>query len=256
MGSFDHSYFDVESAHSIGIWQEDDTIVAVATYEDKPGSAYLFIDPCYNFLRKEMISYAKKKLSREGKFRVLIPDWDRDFQRVASQLGFMATTKGEEVAVIDIIEGSTDYTLPSEYTIQSVSEECDLYKLNRLMWRGGNHEGEAPAAEEDIRGRRLMAITRPHINTDLNIIVVAPDGEYASYCGMWHLPDSDYAQSEPVATDPSHRRKGLGRAAVLEGVKRCGALGAQQAYVGSSQQFYYSIGFSPLPGLSWWEERA
>jgi predicted N-acetyltransferase YhbS len=47
----------------------------------------------------------------------------------------------------------------------------------------------------------------------------------------------------PVATDPQYRRMGLGRAAVLEGVRRCAALGARRAYVGSDQAFYQALGF-------------
>ena len=40
--------------------------------------------------------------------------------------------------------------------------------------------------------------------------------------------------------------KGLGKAVVLEAVKRCGQMGAKTALVGSSQQFYYNIGFYPI----------
>jgi predicted N-acetyltransferase YhbS len=82
---------------------------------------------------------------------------------------------------------------------------------------------------------------------------VAPDGEFVSYCGMWYEPGTGYALVEPVATDPRYRRMGLGRAAVLEAVRRCGVLGARQAFVGSSQQFYYSIGFYPCCNETFWE---
>ena len=81
------------------------------------------------------------------------------------------------------------------------------------------------------------------VKSELCILVVAPSGDYASYCGMWYDPATAYALVEPVATDPDYRKLGLGKAAVLEGIRRCGALGATQAYVGSSQQFYYQIGF-------------
>lgn len=57
---------------------------------------------------------------------------------------------------------------------------------------------------------------------------------------------------EPVATDPDYRKLGLGKAAALEGVKRCRDLGAKVAFVGSSQQFYYNIGFRPYSTKTWW----
>lgn len=56
----------------------------------------------------------------------------------------------------------------------------------------------------------------PHLNRDLNITVVAPNGECTAYCGIWYDPATDYAYVEPVCTDPDHRRRGLERTAVLE----------------------------------------
>ncbi|MCL2884708.1 MAG: GNAT family N-acetyltransferase, partial [Oscillospiraceae bacterium] len=75
----------------------------------------------------------------------------------------------------------------------------------------------------------------------------------AAYCGTWKDPASAVALVEPVATDPDYRMRGLGKAAVLEAVRRCGTRGAKQAYVGSSQQFYYNIGFRPALTSTWWE---
>jgi hypothetical protein len=34
------------------------------------------------------------------------------------------------------------------------------------------------------------------------ILVIAPDGRGAAFCGMWHLPGTQYAIVEPVATAP------------------------------------------------------
>jgi len=78
---------------------------------------------------------------------------------------------------------------------------------------------------------------------DLNVVVVAPDGNFVSYCGMWFEPVHSIAYVEPVATDPDYRRTGLGRAAVLEGIRRCGEMGARVAWVGSTMPFYRSLGF-------------
>ncbi len=70
---------------------------------------------------------------------------------------------------------------------------------------------------------------------------------------MWYIPGSEYAYVEPVFTLPEYRRRGLGKAAVLEGLKRCSKLGAKYAIVLSSQQFYYSIGFYPIQNETWWQ---
>jgi len=45
----------------------------------------------------------------------------------------------------------------------------------------------------------------PHVNLKHKIAVVAPNGEFVSYCGMWYENNTDYALVEPVATDPQYR---------------------------------------------------
>lgn len=45
---------------------------------------------------------------------------------------------------------------------------------------------------------------------------------------------------------------GLASAAVLEGIRRCGALGATVAYVGSDQPLYRSIGFTKVYNSECW----
>ena len=52
--------------------------------------------------------------------------------------------------------------------------------------------------------------------------------------------------------DPDYRRKGLGRAAVMEGVRRGGAQGATVAYVGTAKPFYLALGFRQLYNCSVW----
>jgi len=52
---------------------------------------------------------------------------------------------------------------------------------------------------------------------------------------------------EPVATHPEHQGKGIGKAIILEGLKRLKELGAKTAYVSTrglnQSKFYKSVGF-------------
>lgn len=47
---------------------------------------------------------------------------------------------------------------------------------------------------------------------------------------------------------------GLGKAVVLEGIKRVYEMGARFVLVGSSQQFYYSIGMRPFANATKWKK--
>jgi predicted N-acetyltransferase YhbS len=244
---------ETENLSKIGIWEDDGEIVALATYEEKPGSIYFCIEPEYHSLKEEMLDYAREHLCDEqGKLKVLINNVDSELQKIATAKGFVATQDIEGNSVYDIDMERKAYSLPDGYSIISLADDFDIVKFDRVLWRGFNHEGDPPATEADLADRRT-SISGPHLNLDLCILVVAPDGEYASYCGMWYDSETQYALVEPVATDPDHRMLGLGRAAVLEGVRCCGQLGAEQAYVGSSQKFYYQIGFRPVPTSTFWE---
>jgi predicted N-acetyltransferase YhbS len=69
---------------------------------------------------------------------------------------------------------------------------------------------------------------------------------------MWYETKNRIAYVEPVATDPAFRRMRLGKAAVLEGIRRYGELGAHVAYVGSDQAFYQALGFRTVFTSNCW----
>jgi GNAT superfamily N-acetyltransferase len=251
--AFSLQYLDTANISKIGVWESDGEIVALAAYESAPGTIYFGIDKEYSFLKKDILLYTRDNLRNpENKLKVLIKNSDREFQIIASALGFTPSQETEPHSVIDIDLDRLHYTLPPGYSILSLADDFDLIKFHRVLWNGFNHEGEAPTTEVELAHRKY-SISGPDLNLDQCILVAAPDGNYASFCGMWHEPGTDYTYVEPVATDPKYRKLGLGKAAVLEGVRRCGLAGAKKAFVGSSQQFYYRIGFHPIPAGTFWE---
>ena len=251
-----HGYLDKDGLPHIGLWEENGEIVAVATYDCDLGKAFLLTNKNYRHLWEEMLSYAKGALVKDGDFKVLILDGEMEIQEAAIRNGFYPTQDKECDAIYPIDVNNIHYTLPEGFTITSMAETFDLYKYGQVLWRGFNHEinGEGEFSLADERNGKV-GFDRPNVNLDLKIAVVAPNGDFVSYCGMWQDSESKCALVEPVATDPAYRKMGLGKAAVLEAVRRCGTLGAQRALVGSSQQFYYNIGFRPYATSTWWEQK-
>ncbi len=130
-----------------------------------------------------------------------------------------------------------------------MADDNDLPKVHRALWRGFNHPGEPPA--DGIEWRVKMQ-SGPHFRKDLTIVTEAPNGDFASFAGLWFEPVNGFGYVEPVATDPDYRRMGLGTAAVLEGIRRCGELGATVAYVGTDKPFYLAMGFQKLYTSNCW----
>lgn len=251
-----HGYLDKSAVGRIGLWEDTGQLVGVATFDCGLGGAFCLTLPEYTFLKKEMLLYAKEKLSKDGEFGVMISDKDTAFQDVAAELGFIATTQKENDALFYLDKTSTDYELPEGFCITSMKETFNLEQYYRVLWKGFNHEVNGEGAfeftEEDEQDARNEML-RPNVDLNLKIAVVAPDGNFVSYCGMWYDPEAGFAVIEPVATDPDYRKLGLGKAAVLEGIRRVGEQGAKVALVGSSQQFYYSIGMRPYSTATLWK---
>ena len=243
-------YMNKEKTDKIGVWEDSGKIIGLVTYEDDVGDAYFCVDPAYGDIKEEMFCHAAENLCKEGRLRALISDMDGELKRIARRYGFVPTQNRQYVAEVDI--DFARYMLREGFSVISINEGFEVQKFNRLLHRGFNHEGPAPEDEESLSMRR-RSVSSPNTVGELNILITAPNGDYAAYCGLWHTEGSAYALVEPVCTDPDYRRMGCGRAAVSESVLRAGRRGAKKAYVGSAQQFYYSIGFAPAFSETWWE---
>lgn len=237
----------------IGIWEDNGKIIALATFELCLGEVYFCIDPSYNFLIEEMLLYAEKSLSKDGVIKIIIDDNDREFQKIALDKGYFANQEREHVSVLDL-NNKIQYNLPDGYKIISMADGWDFYQYNKVMWRGFDHEGEPSQDKGSIEWRKTM-LSSPHIIPELILSVIAPNGDYVSHCGIWYKHNTNYAYVEPVATDPNYRKLGLGKAVVLKAALEAQHLGAKKAYVCSSQQFYYRIGFYPASTETWWEKK-
>jgi GNAT superfamily N-acetyltransferase len=250
---FSLPYMNQEKLNTIGLWEEDNKLVALVTYEEWAGGAYFIIKPGYEFLTAEMIEYAEKNLSYENKLWVCVLNTDVPMQKLMQSRGYFPGQKREPNSIFDISAERLQYTIPEGFQVISFADEFEWKKYNRVLWNGFNHDGDPPETDEQQKIREI-SLSGPHNDLSLKIAIVAPDGNYASYCGMWYEEETSCCFVEPVATDPTYRRKGCGRAAVLEGIKRCADRGAKEAYVGSDQIFYYRIGFRPLPAYTFWEK--
>jgi predicted N-acetyltransferase YhbS len=240
--------------NSIGVWEAGGKIVGVVHPEHSMGTAYFEIDPAYGDLKEAMLRYAEEFLSTlsDGvrQLRVYINDQDDDFQSAASEMGYVKGDECEPMSHFVIPDPFPPVSLPAGFRLKSLDEENDLSKVDRVLWRGFNHGDEPP--KDGIKKREFMQ-SAPNFRKDLNIVVEAPDGNFVSYCGMWYEPVNAIAYVEPVATDPDYRRMGLGGAAVLEGVRRCGEMGATVACVGTAKPFYLSLGFRQVYNRSVWQ---
>lgn len=95
-------------------------------------------------------------------------------------------------------------------------------------------------------------MTAPGYDPALDTVVVAPDGRFAAFVMAWIDPRSGVANFEPVGTRPEFRRLGLGRACLIEALRRVQAQGMIRAHVSmriddaGNREFYEAAGFRQI----------
>jgi len=95
----------------------------------------------------------------------------------------------------------------------------------------------------------LHLMQAPDYQPSLDVVVVTPDGTFASFALAWADAALGIGEFEPVGTHPAYRRLGLGHAAMREGLRRLRTRGMSQATLccdamnGGNIAFYQGLGF-------------
>ncbi|HEY9076224.1 MAG TPA: GNAT family N-acetyltransferase [Anaerolineaceae bacterium] len=256
-----HPWLDTAALDKIGIWEDNGEVVGAVTYESRLGEAFFQFHPAYRHLRTEMLDYAEANLAgtsgKDGSRHLgaFINNFDREFLDLVQHRGYSKDElETRSMCCWEIPDPFPSIILPPGFRLTSLAEKCDWSKVHRVLWRGFNHPGEPPTGEGELESRRRLFDT-PKARRDLKIAVTAPNGDFTAFCGMFIEPINRFCYVEPVATDPDYRRMGLGKAAVLEGIRRCALLGAEMAHVGNDLPIYRSIGFQPVFYSECWVKR-
>lgn len=236
-----HPEFDNNISDKIGIWVDENELVALATYDHSLGESIFITDAKYKFLEESMLKYCIENYMDGNGLGIAINDVNKESIELLKRYGFVMNKDEENVLEINLETVDLEYVIPENIMISNVKNLDDVFNYNKVLWHGFNHVGDIPEDEETIAKFRKM-LSAPQNNFHLN--VVAKDGDkWVAFCGCWYDKNTDYAYVEPVCTVPEYRGKEIGKAVVLENLKRCKELGAKKAYVISSNEFYINLGF-------------
>jgi mycothiol synthase len=245
------------------IWETADGQMAAVLNRESAGAAFLQVHPARRTpeLEAEMLEVAERHLaiSRPGgrrKLWVMAMEGDRVRREVLMRRGY---TRQAPVGCDHRRPMSgpiPDVPLAAGYSIRSLSGPEDLPARSWVSWRA--FHPEAPAEEYNGWEWYRNVQRAPLYRQELDLVAVAPDGAFASFCTIWYDEVTGTAYYEPVGTAPEHQRRGLGRAVMMEGLRRLKDLGAVLAAVGSAaphaRAFYNSIGFVESDLARPWEK--
>lgn len=145
-------------------------------------------------------------------------------------------------------------SLEDEFTFPGLPEgfnfRASLYD-NEVRARVAIHHAAFGTQNVTVEGYHRVR-SAPTYHPHLDIVVTAPDGQFAAFCICWLDMVNKIGQFEPVGTHPNFQRQGLGHAIMQEGMRRMQAAGMERAIVTSalfsaaSTEFYASLGFQPV----------
>jgi GNAT superfamily N-acetyltransferase len=118
------------------------------------------------------------------------------------------------------------------YTVRPLGDGLEL--LERCYASGlGFHQDDIHVARDnrDQPDWYHSIQSAPLYRRDLDIVAVASDGSIGAFCTIWFDDVTRTAYFEPVATVPAHRRQGLAKAVILEGLHRLQHMGCKVAFV-------------------------
>jgi ribosomal protein S18 acetylase RimI-like enzyme len=249
-----HEHTRHEAARRIRLWFEGDELVGWAWLEPPAGLDFL-IHPDH----------------RSGALLAEMLDWLEEGARAAVETGTAVSELSvfaieHDTATVDILEQrgyrKTDHydvhttrpldselpnvVLPDGFAVRHMRGEGDLARRVDV-----HRAAFAPSklTEESYRNVMRSAAYRP----DLDMVVVAPDGAFASYCLCWYDAANGVGEFEPVGTHPDYQRRGLARAVSAAALHRLRELGADTAIVYYSWEgaglLYESLGFREITRL-------
>ncbi len=132
--------------------------------------------------------------------------------------------------------------LPTGFSVRAVGGPQEWQRRVDL------HRAAFHPSRVTLPAYRHLRATPPY-RPDLDLVAVAPNGDFVAYCLLWYDERTRVGAYEPVGAHPDWRRLGVTRATLAEGLRRLRALGAERATVLTSDEnipairLYESIGF-------------
>lgn len=240
------------------LWETAGGQIVGAAIPDGPGDLALQIHPEYRALEESILDWAEEHLAKtnENGQRELVTwafEWDAERRDRLARRGYIPRPAwfwhNRRRAVSDPVP---DLPLAEGYTLRSVCDtDCDVecwVACSNLVF-GQSYQPEF---------HRNFQRYSPSHNYALHLVAEAPDGTFAAFAGLTVEAANRYATFEPVGTHPDHRRKGLARAVMFEGIRRLQALGTvDTVYVANwgtadAGKLYASVGLELYTTTAAW----
>ncbi len=254
-GDIPHFYSGLRE-HDLGelvrVWRRDGEIVAwAAVYPEQHVMDFLH-HPKDREAADAAVEWAIQTYADQGgsgDLETEAAEGDASRQHLLSQHGFAESGNPYVVTRRPLSDQVPDISSPG-YTVRAVTGLHEAAALAEVH----NHSFRRQWTEESYR-RRMQA---PDYEPERELVVEAADGSLAAFCVIWFDDVNAVGLFEPVGVHDAHRRRGLGKAVMAEGLRRMAAAGMTAAEVvyeegnQGAKALYTSMGFARhLRSVGW-----
>ena len=235
----------------VHLWEDEAGQLLAFALFDPPASCDMLVHPDWRSgdLERDQLAWieaaARKWCERAGTIpEITVGSLDGDPRRLALlvQRGYGKQSSSSLHLWRPLDEPIADPQPPPHYVCRGLAGEVEVEDRVAL------HRAAFPASRLTVDSyRRLLGC--PAYDPQLDVVALDYDGRMAAFCLGWLDAENRVGQVEPMGCHPRFRRRGLGRAVLLEALHRLHGRGAQVAVLFPSNRnaaalvLYESCGF-------------
>lgn len=238
------------------VWPRADGSLTAFAWLDPPALGDAVVDPAEPQLLDEVLDWLEGAYRARGSNSMTMVVVDGDAARVEALVrrGYALGDGGNTRLWRRLDSESVASLLPPGFSLGHVWTADDI---ERRVFVESDSFGDSTLTADTWRLVRRL----PQYQPELDLIAVAPDGTGASACTVWYDVATRCGEFEAVGTSKAYRCRGLGRAVIIEGLRRLHRLGATTAVVQTqitnapAIALYQSCGFEIVGEDRGWTKR-
>lgn len=146
-----HPEFDQELMGAIGLWYDQEELVAIATYDMYNGESAFVVADGHVYLEDEIIAYSLQTFSDEAGLGIAVNENHLETIHKLEAAGFVQHENTENVLVKNLDTADYTYTLAKNFHCANINGLDDVVNYTEVLWKGMDHEGEVPVDEATIK---------------------------------------------------------------------------------------------------------
>ncbi|MBN2147731.1 MAG: GNAT family N-acetyltransferase [Anaerolineales bacterium] len=184
-------------------------------------------------LEAEAFTYAVEHYAEQSESgaRLIAPVFADDAlrQQVLTRLGFSKREGWNHHYWRDLDAPMAEVSAPPGYLIRSMGDESEHPSRSWCSWRAFHSDEPASNYDGDFSWFHNLQ-SAPLYRRDLDIVAAALNGEIAAFCTIYYDDYTRSAVTVLVGVAAEHWRRGLGKAIILEGMRRLKHLGCTRVF--------------------------